>query len=159
MAQEDYQEAPVTALLASSRAFITYQPLRTEVRMGDFFTIPESALVYEILPRASLDPLREAEVAREKIGSLPATVFMPGRRFDALGTRLGQGGGWYDRFLAKAPVEWLRMGFCFDDQFSETPLPRQSWDESVDVVCVLERATGKLKTIETRARMPAFDTL
>ena len=159
MAQKGNQEAPLTALLAFVSAFITYQPLRTEVHAEELFSIPQGAVVYEILPRAALDPFLEVERAQEKVDTLSAVIFLPGRQFDAGGTRKGQGGGWYDRFLANAPVEWLRVGFCYDDQFSETPLPRQPWDEPVDVVCVLNRATNELSCIETRARLEPFDTL
>lgn len=154
--KESLEPQVLEVFLANISAFITYQPLRTEVRASEHFKVSESAVVYEILPRASLDPLQEVEKARVIVESLPTAIFLPGRKFDALGTRLGQGGGWYDRFLANAPVEWLRVGFCYDDQFSETPLPRQSWDEPVDVVCVLNRDTNELSCIETRARMPAF---
>jgi len=97
--------------------------------------------------------------AQKVVGDLPTLIALPGRRFDALGTRLGQGGGWYDRFLEKAPVEWLRVGFCFTTQFSETPLPRQPWDEPVDVVCVVDKETNLLSCTQTRARLPAFDTI
>lgn len=136
--------------------YVTYQPLRTEVTFRGLFTVPDDAVVYEIAPRAFLDPVEEVARAQETVSGLSTAILMPGRAFDALGTRLGQGGGWYDRFLAQAPVEWLRIGFCFDDQFSSTPLPRQAWDEPVDVVCVLERKTKILRAMETRARMPAF---
>jgi len=156
MAQETNKEALLGALCASMRAYVLYRPLRTEVPLGDYLVIPKDAPVYEIAPRASLDPSEEVERALRIVGTLPTLICMPGRTFDALGTRLGQGGGWYDRFLAQAPVEWIRVGFCFDTQLSTTPLPRQPWDEPVDVVCVLDKETGVLSCKETRARMPAF---
>jgi 5-formyltetrahydrofolate cyclo-ligase len=156
MAQERNKEALLGALCASVRAFVTYQPLRTEVSLDDYVTPGTGVPVYTIAPRASLDPHEEVARAQDVVGDLPCVIFMPGRKFDAHGTRLGQGGGWYDRFLAKSPVEWIRVGFCFDYQFSATPLQRQPWDEPVDVVFVLNKETGVLSCTETRARMPAF---
>lgn len=144
------------AFLAPFVAFVTYQQLRTEVDFELYLNLPKTAAVYKIAPRASLDPSEEIARARTTIGELPAAILLPGRRFDGLGTRLGQGGGWYDRFLAAAPVEWLRIGFCFDDQLSPTPLVRKPWDEPVDVVCVVSREDGTLSVHETRARIEAF---
>ncbi len=156
MAQEGNQEALLGALCASVEAYVTYRPLRTEVPLTDVFPIPAGSQVYEILPRASLDPYEEVLGAVEALKGLSVAVLLPGRAFDNIGTRLGQGGGWYDRFLSKAPVEWIRIGFCFDNQLSDAPLPRQPWDEPVDIVCVLEQTTNTLTCMETRARMPAF---
>lgn len=156
MAQKGNHKALLGALCASVEAYVTYRPLRTEVPLTDVFPIPTGSQVYEILPRASLDPYEEVLGAVEALRGLSVAVLLPGRTFDRIGTRLGQGGGWYDRFLSKVPVEWIRIGFCFDEQLSSAPLPRKPWDESVDVVCVLERKTGVLQVIETRARTEAF---
>ncbi len=124
-------------MLAPYGAFITYVPLRTEVPFLDYISIPGTAVRYEIAPRASLDPAEEAKKAIALIGTARAAILMPGRSFDALGTRHGQGGGWYDRFLALVPSEWLRIGFCYERQFSPAPLVRQPWDQAMDAVCVI----------------------
>ncbi len=138
MAQEE-QLAALATLLTSYQAFITYQPLRTEVTVFDFLTLPTDAAMYEIPPRASLDPLEEVTKARERVGVRETVILIPGRSFDAIGTRHGQGGGWYDRFLAEAPRTWLRIGFCFEEQFSAALLKRESWDQAMDYVVAVNR--------------------
>ncbi|MGB4076390.1 MAG: 5-formyltetrahydrofolate cyclo-ligase [Minisyncoccia bacterium] len=127
----------LSRLLSPYGAMITYVPLRGEVPFLDYGTLPSTALLYQIPPRASLDPKEEAEKARTLIRDHSAAILIPGRRFDALGARQGQGGGWYDRFLALVPHEWFRIGFCYDRQFSLSPLARQPWDQGVDAVCVI----------------------
>jgi 5,10-methenyltetrahydrofolate synthetase len=150
--QEDSHEGEkeVAALLAGYDAFITYVPLRTEVPFLDYADMPAGATVYEIQPRASLDPHAEAEAAIKAVGEKRAVVLMPGRLFDATGTRHGQGGGWYDRFLAEVPKEWLRIGFCYERQFSETSLKREVWDQAMDAVVVV--GNGKVR-VHTGSRV------
>lgn len=134
MAQEGQK---IEELLAPYGAFITYVPLRTEVPFLDYVDIPSDATVYEIKPRASLDPAAEARAAMALAGDKKTAILMPGRSFDSSGTRHGQGGGWYDRFLAAVPREWLRVGFCYERQFSPAPLVREAWDQPMDAVCVV----------------------
>ncbi len=139
----------LSALIASYRAFVTYVPLQTEVAIFDLISLPKDALIYEIAPRASLDPKTEASRALERIGTDPAFMFIPGRRFDVTGTRHGQGGGWYDRFLTFVPREWLRVGVCFEEQLSQEPLRREAWDQAMDVVCVVQKESNRISRIIT----------
>ena len=52
--------------------------------------------------------------------------------FDDQGSRLGMGGGFYDRFLARYP-QIARIGLAHDAQ-RVSRLPRQRWDQPLDVV-------------------------
>ena len=85
---------------------------------------------------AGVDPMklaRELKVAQaERGGEKFVYVFVPGRVFDAFGTRHGRGGGWYDRFLAALPASWLKIGVCSSLQWSEVELERKAWDVSMD---------------------------
>lgn len=136
--------------LLSHHALVTYTALRTEVAVSPF--IVDAKIAYRIEPRPTLDPKEEAAAAMRAAGSTLIAVLMPGKRFDASGTRHGQGGGWYDRFLALVPASWIRIGFCFEDQLSPAPLARQPWDQPMDYVCVLSRENGALSCMKTNAR-------
>lgn len=137
-------EEALAALLAPCRAFITYAALRTEVPFRDYAELPAGATEYQIAPRASLDPHAEAAAARAFAGDEPCAVLLPGSAFDAAGTRHGRGGGWYDRFLADVPRDWLRIGFCYRNQFSDIPLARMEWDVPMDAVVVIENGLARV---------------
>jgi hypothetical protein len=153
MAQEE-QVVAFNELLSSYHAFITYQPLRTEAAF-DASLLPKDAPVYEVPPRAALDPIEEAKKVIAAIGTREAAILIPGRSFDASGTRHGQGGGWYDRFLSRVPRGWLRIGFCFSDQFSPTPLIRESWDQAMDYVVAVNRATAAFTLYSSEGGTPS----
>lgn len=55
-------------------------------------------------------------------------VILPLLGFDARGTRLGQGGGYYDRSLSRAYFRPYRLGLAYALQGVPT-LPRESWDQ------------------------------
>jgi 5-formyltetrahydrofolate cyclo-ligase len=70
----------------------------------------------------------------------PATidvVIVPGTAFTAGGDRLGQGGGWYDRFLGRIRSDCLTIGVGFEAQLVEA-LPTEPHDVRLDAV-VTER--------------------
>ena len=59
-------------------------------------------------------------------------MLLPGICFSENGTRLGRGGGYYDRLCARYTGE--RIGVCYELQ-KRTELPTDSWDHKVDLLC------------------------
>ncbi len=62
--------------------------------------------------------------------------FVPGVAFTQRGERLGQGGGYYDRFLENYP-DIRTVGICYSDMLLDT-LPTEAHDRCVDVVITEE---------------------
>ncbi len=67
-------------------------------------------------------------VATERLDA----VLVPGCGFDAGLTRLGRGGGYYDRFLARCPGV-AAIGVCFESQVVQV-LPTEAHDRGVDLL-------------------------
>lgn len=60
-------------------------------------------------------------------------VIVPGLAFRMDGARLGRGGGWYDRAIARLSTKCLKLGVCYSEQLA-TDLPVKIHDRSVDLV-------------------------
>lgn len=60
-------------------------------------------------------------------------VIVPGLAFDREGGRLGRGGGYYDRFLAKVATECRKTAVALHCQWVRR-VPRDDHDEGVDFV-------------------------
>lgn len=63
---------------------------------------------------------------------IPRVVLVPGVAFDARGNRLGQGGGFYDRWLRAHP-DVVSVGLCHDVQLVDA-VPTAAHDRPVDHV-------------------------
>ena len=74
------------------------------------------------------EPIDDGPVARDET----ALVLMPGLAFDPQGHRIGYGGGFYDKFLAKEP-DHPTLALCYDFQMVEH-LETEEYDIPVDTV-------------------------
>ena len=63
----------------------------------------------------------------------PDVIIVPGLAFTAAGHRLGQGGGWYDRFLLHRRADCVTVGVCFEPQLVDT-VPTEAHDVVLDHV-------------------------
>jgi 5-formyltetrahydrofolate cyclo-ligase len=59
-------------------------------------------------------------------------LLVPGLAFDEQGTRLGRGGGYYDRYLEN--YKGLKLGVTFNEGIAREALPRESHDQQMNVV-------------------------
>ena len=74
------------------------------------------------------EPIEDGPVAEDKT----ALVLMPGLAFDPQGHRMGYGGGFYDKFLAREP-QHPTVALCYDFQMMEH-LDTEDHDIPVDLV-------------------------
>lgn len=66
-------------------------------------------------------------------------LIMPLLACDPTGLRLGMGGGFYDRTLAKASQHPYRLGLAHEFQYLNTALHAQVWDQSLDALLTPEQ--------------------
>lgn len=104
-------------------------------------------------------PAAESEEFRAGGEPLPPDAdgvlfLVPGVAFDSRGVRLGRGGGWYDRALARHP-KGTRLGLGYEFQLVPE-LPEAPWDVRMHaivtdarLVAVDAARTGQLKEMGT----------
>lgn len=61
-------------------------------------------------------------------------LIMPLLACDHQGTRIGMGGGFYDKTLATATHKPFRLGIAHDFQLLDIPLHREKWDQPLDAL-------------------------
>lgn len=78
--------------------------------------------------------MKEPMATRGKHVSKLDLLLMPLLACDQYGTRIGMGGGYYDRTLASAKHKPYRLGVAHQFQFIKHTLKRQSWDQPLDAL-------------------------
>ncbi|MFN7173620.1 MAG: 5-formyltetrahydrofolate cyclo-ligase [Thermaurantiacus tibetensis] len=146
-ALEDALAARAAPLLSSGATVASYWPVGAEVdpsgldaRIGRLCfprITHDGTLAFHACPRARLAAGSSGipEPPPEAPEVTPDVLLVPLLLFDAAGGRLGQGGGHYDRALARlrAAGTPLAIGLAWDMQ--EAPaLPLEPWDAPLDLV-------------------------
>ena len=135
-----------------------FAPLGSEPDISDFLEKKRDQGCRILLPRPALEagaldavPLDGpiSELRRDAMGvRVPSEghpipleevefVLVPGVMFDTWGQRLGRGGGYYDRLLARLPNARL-VGICFDCCIGDR-VPVEPHDRCVDLIVTENR--------------------
>ena len=141
-----YQTAISLGVYFADENEISIEPLLTGARTaGRRLYVPRGVEVPALVRWEPGNPLRRARGGVQEpfdgIAAdleLPAIVLLPVVAWDHTGTRLGRGGGFYDRLLAVVDPRVVRIGLAYEFQaFPE--LPRDSWDVSMHYVITERR--------------------
>ena len=88
-------------------------------------------------PMGILEPAPEGEGTETVAEGDVAVWVVPGLAFSRSGARLGYGGGWYDRFLAKSGPSSISLGVAYPFQIV-TNLPLEPYDLPLADIVVAE---------------------
>jgi 5-formyltetrahydrofolate cyclo-ligase len=141
-----------------------YIPLRSEIdvmsvaleafRLGKVVCVPRIADGGKSMHAVEIKSIDDESMTSDALGvPVPRSgreimhesidlVIAPGVAFDVRGGRLGRGGGFYDRFLAKAHRHTATLGVCFDFQLLDE-IPTEANDIPVQAVVTDRRAVER----------------
>ena len=122
--------------------------VRHPERRWVFPRVEESELCFHVVGNPASDLSVGAFGVREPALTLPRVgiaeidaIFCPGLAFDARGGRLGRGKGYYDRVLAHARPDAVKIGVCFPWQLV-AEIHHEAHDVHMDLVLSGERVSG-----------------
>ncbi len=119
------------------RTVAAYRPLRTEPGstelLAGLLTAGVGVITPVLLEDRDLDWTTEPDVTDrlgpDALGTVDA-VLVPAVAVSRTGTRLGRGGGSYDRALARVPLTVMTYALIFDAELLDH-VPADSWDRPV----------------------------
>ena len=130
-------EVDLSTFIASMlRTGEVYLPRITGPNSMEFLNINEEwALNLEKSEKGVLQPKEGSGAILVPDGGDGVVILVPGLAFDKEGRRLGRGGGYYDRFLAREDMAAaVRIGVCWSVQVVPD-IPIDDFDMSMDWVC------------------------
>lgn len=133
------READVSSIFFAKRRFCFPRVLDKKGHMEFREADPQDQSHFDLGSFGILEPKKSLPLCEK---SKIVACFVPLLAFDAKGRRLGQGRGFYDRFLEGFPGK--RIGVAFEWQFSPQDLPAEETDQVLDIV-VTEHGVRKLK--------------
>jgi 5-formyltetrahydrofolate cyclo-ligase len=153
-----------TPLFRKAAHVVAYVPLGAEVDPTDAVSdvLRSGRALYYPCDDGTVGIRRAHDVAGRSLDgpaddeALPAReherlVFLvPGVAFDASGARLGRGGGWYDRLLARFEGAG-RIGLAFDAQVVPR-VPVDRWDARMDAVATEARCLVSDRSLDLPER-------
>ena len=115
----------------AGRRLMVYEPLLVEPDLASLVEWAKANGIDVFVPEVAGPDLRVTPGDVD-----PATIdfiLVPGLAFTRDGTRLGQGGGHFDRFLPMLDDDCLRIGIAFREQIVDV-LPVEPHDVTLDIV-------------------------
>ena len=130
-----FGEMPTQPLMdwARQRGYRIYLPVVTGKHQPlVFIEFTQKTWRQSRLPRHPLGMRQPEQGKMVKVAALDV-LFMPLVAADRLGNRMGMGGGYYDRTLAKAKNKPLKIGWAYDFQLVDK-LDSNPWDIKLDAL-------------------------
>lgn len=131
--------------VAAYAAYGTEPPTHLLVRALE--AAGHEVILPQLLEDRSLDWTRGGLALGASAISTAAVIVTPGLAVDRARTRLGQGGGSYDRALLRRRPDALVVTLLHDGELSEAPLPRDTHDQPVDGVLTPDAGWLDLRTL------------
>ena len=139
-----------------AKTVLLYYPIHNEVDLRPLLTTyaGQKTFLFPVTHRCSMEvrPYDGEDMMRKGRLGVPEPqtetfkghidlIFVPGVVFDQHRHRIGRGGGYYDKFLAKHLTS-LKIGVCYDFQLKKHSIPHLWRDQKVDRIVTPQATIG-----------------